>query len=81
MGARISVPGIDGDQMVAISPGTQPGSSKTLRNHGIRHLSNASQYGDLIIHFKVEVPRKLTEKQRELMEEFAKTEAQGNQSA
>lgn len=74
MGARIQVPGIDGDQTVAISPGTQPGSHKVLRNHGIRHLNNSQQYGDLIIHFKVEIPRKLTDKQRELMEEFAKTE-------
>jgi len=75
MGARISVPGIDGEQVVAISPGTQPGSTKTLRNHGIRHLNNPQRYGDLIIHFNVEIPRKLTDKQRELMEEFAKTEA------
>jgi len=77
LGGKVTVPTLDRPQVVAISPGTQPGKVVALRNHGIAHLQSArSQFGDLMVHFTVVVPKTLTEQQKTLMEQFAREEAE-----
>jgi molecular chaperone DnaJ len=61
---------IDGDREVEIPAGTQPGKVIKLRGYGMPSL-RGSLRGDLYLHVDVEVPRKLTDKQRALLEQLA----------
>ena len=71
LGTRITVPTVDGDEEVEIKPGTQPDTEIRLRGKGVPHLRRTSR-GDLHILVDVVVPTKLSKKQRELLEAFAK---------
>ena len=53
-------------------PSTQPGTEIRLRGRGVPHLRRSSQRGDLHVIINVTVPTKLSKKQRELLEAFAK---------
>jgi molecular chaperone DnaJ len=70
LGATIEVPTLDGKVKMKIPAGTQSGKVFRLRGKGIPHL-NGYQRGDQHVRITVEVPEKLTRKQRELLEQFA----------
>src|SRR5229473_5237818 len=70
LGATIEVPTLDGKVKMKIPSGTQSGKVFRLRGKGIPHL-NGHQRGDQHVRVTVEVPEKLTKKQRELLEQFA----------
>jgi molecular chaperone DnaJ len=73
LGSRIRVPTADGDETeVEIKPGTQPGTEIRLRGKGVPHLRRQSVRGDLHVIANVVVPTKLTKRQRELLETYAK---------
>jgi molecular chaperone DnaJ len=72
LGARITVPTVDGDEEVEIKPGTQPATEIRLRGKGVPHLRRTGARGDLHVLVDVQVPTKLTKKQRELLEAYAK---------
>jgi len=72
LGTTLSVPTIDGTEEVEIKPGTQPDTEIRLRGKGVPHLRRSGSRGDLHVLVDVEVPRKLSKKQRELLEAFAK---------
>lgn len=67
LGTEIEVKGLDGAERVRVPAGTQPGDAAVLRGKGLPHLRRGG-HGDLIVHFKVVVPRKLSAKQREVLE-------------
>jgi molecular chaperone DnaJ len=71
LGARISVPTPDGDELVEVRPGTQPGAEIRLRGRGVPHLRRPGTRGDLHVLVDVQVPTRLSSRQRELLEEFA----------
>ena len=66
------MPTVDGEEEVEIKAGTQPDTEIRLRGKGVPHLRRAGSRGDLHVMIDVEVPRKLTKKQRELLEQFAR---------
>ena len=69
LGCELEVPTLDGKVKYTIQPGTQPGTVFRLRDKGIKYLRQ-ERYGDLFVKMNVQVPRKLTEKQKELLLEF-----------
>ena len=71
LGTKITVPTVDGDEEVEIKPGTQPDTEIRLRGKGVPHLRRNSR-GDLHVLVDVVVPNKLSKKQRELLEAYAK---------
>ncbi len=71
LGTKITVPTVDGDEEVEIKPGTQPDTEIKLRGKGVPHLRRHSR-GDLHVMVDVQVPTKLSKKQRELLEAYAK---------
>jgi molecular chaperone DnaJ len=71
LGTTITVPTVDGEEEVEVKPGTQPEAVIRLRGKGAPHLRRPGSRGDLHVMIEVEVPRKLTKKQRELLEQFA----------
>lgn len=75
LGGTIQVPTLTGDVVLRVRPGTQPGQKVVLKNKGIK-TRNSFSFGDQYVHFNVSIPTNLTQRQRELIEEFAK-EAQG----
>lgn len=75
LGGTIQVPTLTGDVVLKVRPGTQPGQKVVLKNKGIK-TRNSFSFGDQYVHFNVSIPTNLTQRQRELIEEFAK-EAQG----
>ena len=69
LGAKVEVPTLDGTVTVKIPPGTRAG--KTLRVKGKGGPRSRGGHGDLLVKVRVEVPQKLSKKERELLEEFA----------
>jgi molecular chaperone DnaJ len=77
LGARVTVPTLDGDEELEIEPGTQPGAVITLRGKGMPSLRRGRR-GDQRVVVNVTIPRKLNAEQRELLERFAATLGQEN---
>jgi molecular chaperone DnaJ len=71
LGTRLMVPTVDGDEEVEIKPGTQPGTEIRLRGKGVPHIRRSGARGDLHVFVNVNVPTKLSRRQRELLEELA----------
>jgi molecular chaperone DnaJ len=72
LGARVTVPTLDGEEELEIEPGTQPGSVITMRGKGMPSLRRGRR-GDQRVVVNVMIPRKLSSEQRELLERFAAT--------
>ena len=73
LGAEIEVPTLEGDVKYTIPEGTQPGTTFTIRQKGIPHVHNANRRGDLIFAVNVEIPKGLSEKQKDHMRAFAES--------
>ena len=74
LGAEIQVTSLDDKKIkLKIPAGTPHGKLLRLKNEGVP-FSGTSRKGDLYIKVLVEVPTKLSSKQRELLEEFMKLE-------
>lgn len=69
LGAEIDVPTLDGSVKYTIPEGTQTDTEFRIRGKGIQQLGSNNK-GDLIFKVRVETPRRLTEKQRELLRQF-----------
>ncbi len=70
LGAEIEVPTLEGTEKYAIPDGTQTGTTFTIRQKGVP-MVNSNRRGDLIFRVNVEIPRGLTEKQKDLLRAFA----------
>lgn len=70
LGAELEIPTLDGKMKYDIPEGTQTGTVFRLRNKGIKHLRSNSK-GDLYVKVNVEIPTKLSGKQKEILHQFA----------
>ena len=73
LGGRVEVPTLAGPEEIDIPAGIQTGEVITLRRRGLPD-ARRGRPGDQYVQVFVEVPRKLTRKQRELLEEYAPIE-------
>jgi len=73
LGSSVEVPTLTGSADLKIPPGTQGGRAFRLRGQGMPSVYGHGR-GSLYVHVQVEVPTKLDERQRELLEEFAELE-------
>jgi molecular chaperone DnaJ len=69
LGGTLDVATLDGSAPVELSPGTQPGEVLTLRGEGMPSLRRG-RHGDLRVVVNVVVPRRLSDRQRELLEQL-----------
>ncbi|MCL5943104.1 MAG: molecular chaperone DnaJ [Actinobacteria bacterium] len=69
LGARVSLPTLDGEEEVEFAPGTQPGEVKVLRGRGVPHLRGGGR-GDMHVLVNVMIPRNLNDHQREILQEL-----------
>jgi len=77
LGAEIEVDGIDGKVAFKIPEGTQSGKELRVRGRGVPHLNDKGR-GDLVIQVIVQIPKKLTRAQRELVSQLAESMAIDN---
>jgi curved DNA-binding protein len=78
--ARVATP--DGRTLaLSIPPGTQDGRMFRLRGQGMPRLGAANVRGDLHAEVHAQLPERLTGKQRELIEEFARSRADATNGA
>ncbi|TCL36380.1 molecular chaperone DnaJ [Anaerospora hongkongensis] len=71
LGDEIEVPTLDGKVQLRIPEGTQTATVFRLKDKGVPHLRGSGR-GDQHVKVKVITPKKLTDKQKELLLEFAK---------
>ena len=70
LGAEIKVPTLEGQVVMKIPEGTQPGKVMRLKGKGVPSLRGGTR-GDQLVRIKVVVPTKLNEKQKTALQEFA----------
>jgi len=70
LGTEVQVPTLEGKVNMKIPSGTQNGHRFRLPHKGVAHL-NSGRRGHQFVTINVEIPSKLTSRQRELLEEFA----------
>ena len=70
LGHEVEIDTFDGRQTLDIPAGSQPDDTVTLKNLGVTHLDDKNERGDLVAHVVVEIPKKLSDDERELIERF-----------
>lgn len=70
LGGQVSVPTLDGPQMVDIKPGTQHGELYRLRGQGMPRLQGSGS-GDLIVEYDVVVPKTLNDEAKAALRAYA----------
>jgi curved DNA-binding protein len=70
LGTELTVPTLEGNVRLKIPPGTQPGQRFRLRERGLP--TSAGKRGDLYVEVQVAVPKKVTEKEKEIWAELAR---------
>ena len=70
LGGKVRVPTLKGDIDLKIPAGTQPGQQLRVRGAGV--VDSSKRKGDLRVQIKIEIPRSLTRKQKELLKQLEK---------
>ena len=69
LGTKIEVPTVNGEMVVTIPEGTQPGQVMRLKGQGIKDL-RTQKPGDQYIHLDIKGPSSLNKKQKEALEAY-----------
>ena len=69
LGATVTVATLDGDEQLDVPAGTQPGTVVTLRGRGMPTIGRGRR-GDQRVVMNVVIPRNLSARQQELLEEL-----------
>ena len=72
LGGEAEVETFDGKIKLNIPAGTQPEQVFRLARRGMPHLKNSTEKGDLFVRLKVSIPKYLSSKQRELLDEASR---------
>ena len=72
LGGEAEVETMTGKVKLSVPAGTQPEQVFRVSGRGMPHLKSPDTKGDLFVRLKVEIPRYLSSKQRELLEEASK---------
>ena len=73
LGADLQIPMVDGSkETYRIPEGTQTGTKFVIRNKGFKSV-NGSFQGDFVFTVQVQVPKRLTKEQRDILTQLAKT--------
>ena len=69
LGGELQVPTLEGNARLKLPPGTQPGQRFRLRAHGLPTAGGTR--GDLFVVPQIQIPKKLSDRERELWEQLA----------
>jgi len=70
LGGLTNVSTLSGEVRLTIPAGTQAGQKIRLNGRGLPKLKEPNTFGDLLVIVKVDLPKKLNEKQRKLFEQL-----------
>src|SRR5256884_183054 len=70
LGTELKVPTLEGNVRLRIPPGTQRGQRFRLREQGLPSISG--KRGDLYVAVQINIPKKLSEREREIWSQLAK---------
>lgn len=73
LGGELSVETVEGEVKIRIPAGTQPETLVRLSNRGVPHVRGSGK-GDHYVRIKLVVPKKLSSKQKELLEKLQQEE-------
>jgi len=73
LGGEITIDTLDGKVKLKVKPETQQGTKVNLKGKGFPVYKNEGQFGDLQVTYAIKIPTNLTDKQKILFEELAKT--------
>src|SRR5438132_662160 len=76
LGDQLVVPTLEGSARLKVPPGTQGGQRFRLRGCGLPGLSGSR--GDLYVVVQIAIPKKLSEREREIWEQLAQLHGQEN---
>ncbi|KAK8636558.1 hypothetical protein V6N13_124303 [Hibiscus sabdariffa] len=71
LGTTVKVPTVDGSADLKIPAGVQPGTTLVMAKKGVPLLNKGKTRGDQLVKVQVEIPRKLSDEERKLVEELA----------
>ena len=77
LGAEVDAPTLEGKVKIRIPAGTEAGRVFRLKGHGVPDVRVQQKKGDLYVKMQIAVPKKMTQKQEELLRQFA--EATGDE--
>ncbi|KEH28110.1 putative chaperone DnaJ [Medicago truncatula] len=81
LGGKVEVPTLSGKMQVKIPKGVQPGQLQVFRGKGLPKHGYFVHHGNQYVRFRVKFPTAINERQRAILEEFAKEEIkEGNSS-
>jgi len=72
LGGEIRVPTLDGEVLLKIPAGTQPGQSFRLKGQGMPRLKKNKERGDLFASVKVRLPKNLSTEEKKLFEQLSR---------
>ncbi|NUN04490.1 MAG: DnaJ domain-containing protein [Bdellovibrio sp.] len=72
LGTNVEVPTLTGKAMIRIPPGTHTGQSFRLKGKGFSKIGGFGS-GDMLVRILVDTPHTLSARQKEIMEELAKS--------
>lgn len=72
LGREITVPTLDGTEKIKVESGSQPNTIIKLKGRGVPHMNSRSR-GDQYIRIVVNIPKKLSKHQKNLLDEFQKS--------
>jgi molecular chaperone DnaJ len=72
LGADVPVPTVDGEAILKIPTGTQPGKVLRMRGKGVPHLRGNGR-GDQLVMVNVTIPKNLSSEQREIFDQLAES--------
>ena len=70
LGGEVAIQTLSGNVVLTIPAGIQPGQSIRLAGRGLPRLNSPDSKGDLYAHIKVNIPNKLTQRQKELFQQL-----------
>ncbi|OZG60000.1 molecular chaperone DnaJ [Bifidobacterium lemurum] len=71
LGHDLTIDTFDGQQTISVPAGCQPEDTVTIKGLGVTRMRQSDERGDLVAHVAVQVPTKLSDSERALMEQFA----------
>ena len=72
LGREINVPTLQGNEKIKVESGSQPNTIIKLKGKGVSHI-NSRGTGDQYVRMVVNIPKKLSKHQKNLLDEFQKT--------
>lgn len=72
LGAELDLPTLDASTALRVPAGTQPGDIIRIRREGMPKLNGGGAKGDLLVHCRIDIPKRMPEDQADLIRQLAK---------